>query len=276
MQSHSFSSFDGTRIETVFLPGPHPESPTIIWVHGAFEHSGRYEEVMRHFQQHGFASICYDQRGHGRSGGTRCYINNLEDYLKDLTAVYHHYLDKINEKLFLVGHSMGGLVVTRHRQLFADAIPVTAAIVSSPFLGIGAPIPAWKRNLSKAVVAVYPKFAVPNDLDSSVISHDPKVVAAYVNDPLVLKKATAGWFEAIQRSLREVHAYAGQTPGPYHILMATEDKLVDPKQTRAFYQHLSPSIDKSFQEFEGFYHEIFNEVEKEKAWNALEQLLARY
>jgi lysophospholipase len=171
---------------------------------------------------------------------------------------------------------MGGLVVTRHRQLYADALPVTATIVSSPFLGIAAKIPAWKKALSKAVVNVYPRLAVPTELNAEHVSHDPQVVKAYINDPLVLKKTTAGWFENIQKTLGDVHRDVTLTQGPLHILLASDDKLVDPAATRKFYAALPPGMDKSLTEFPGFYHEIFNELDKEKAWQALGSHLARY
>jgi lysophospholipase len=232
---------------------------------------------MDHFAQLGYASIAMDLRGHGKSGGTRMFIRDMEDYLQDVKAVVSHFADHLQGKSFLIGHSMGGLVVIRFRQVYPDAIPnLTCTVVSSPFLGISAPIPAWKKTASKLVVSLYPKLSMPNGLDANHVSHDPEQVRKYVADPLNSKIATAGWFEAVQRAHIQARANAPQTHGPLHILAAGDDKLVDLAATRIFYAALSPQIDKSLHVFDGWYHEIFNETDKEAAYLKLEDLLKRY
>lgn len=278
METLTVHGQDALPLQVRFFPATNgaAAAPTILWVHGAFEHSGRFLPHLQRYADRGFQSITYDQRGHGKSGGKPMTLRGLDQYLSDLTQVAHHFQDRINGPLYLFGHSMGGLVVLRHRQQYPDAFPITSTVLSSPFLGIAAPVPAWKRVLSKVIVGIAPDFAVPADLNPAHISHDPAEVAAYKNDALVHTNATAGWFEAITAAHVSALAEAPSTPGPLHILMAGDDKLVSTAATKRFYEKLPAGIEKSLREFEGFYHEGLNETHdrREEFYTALDGLLA--
>lgn len=279
-EKHEVRTPDGTKIHAVYRPAASPvagETRTIIWVHGAFEHCGRYQHIMDHFAQLGYASIAMDLRGHGQSGGTRMFIKSVDDYVQDVKAVADHFATALAGRVYLVGHSMGALVVIRFRQTQPAGIPnLVCTVISSPFLGISAPVPGWKKVASKLVVSLYPQMSMPNGLDANHVSHDAEQVRAYIADPLNLKIATAGWFEAVQKAHIQSRADAPRTGGPLHILAAGDDRLVDLGATRIFYAALSPQIDKSLHVFDGWFHEIFNEKEKEVAYLKLEDLLKKY
>jgi lysophospholipase len=264
IQQRVVNGFDGLRLHTLYAPlADAPHAPTILWVHGAFEHSARFLPQFDWFAQHGFASISYDQRGHGRSAGARMYVRTADEYVQDLTAVANAYAEQVKGPLFVLGHSMGGLVVIRHRQTQAKRtrIPVQAALVTSPFLGISAPIPGWKKSLSKLVVGLYPRLAVPNDLDASHISHDPQEVAAYKADPMVTKKATAGWFEAMLSAHEQALREADRTHGPLHFFVAADDRLVSAAATEELYRVLPETVQRSICRYPEAYHEILNEAQ---------------
>ena len=63
-----------------------PERVFVI-AHGFAEHSGRYEALGTWFAERACAVHAYDQRGHGRSDGSRNYVNSFADYQDDLAAV---------------------------------------------------------------------------------------------------------------------------------------------------------------------------------------------
>ncbi|MCS7086246.1 MAG: lysophospholipase, partial [Bacteroidia bacterium] len=191
MEQKKVASFDGTTLFTMCVTAEKncaSESmgaePVIFWVHGAFEHADRYLDAAKHFARLGFRSVLFDLRGHGRSGGGKMVLGDFSEYLRDLTAVIHHWRPKFSGKAVLLGHSMGGLVVIRHLQTFPDLVEnLRCVIVTSPFLGVKVRLPRWKTTLSKLAVGVYPKLAVPTDLDARLLSHDPAVVRAYETDP---------------------------------------------------------------------------------------------
>ena len=258
---------DGTSIHSVFMPGREKDpkaAGTIFWIHGFGEHIGRYERHFQYFADFGYASVGFDLRGHGQSSGPRAYINRFEDYLSDILTIYHHYEPNLTEPVFLIGHSMGGLILIRFLQLHGGDIPYKTAVASSPLLGIRVKVPVWKDVLGNLAAKIYPKLAIPSGLDPTYISHDPDVVQKYAQDPLVLTIATAGWFAEIKKHLVLAHHEARAIPRNFHILMAGDDQLVDPNATREFYKKLDPTIAKSLTTYEGWYHEILNEPERHK------------
>jgi acylglycerol lipase len=81
----------------------------VLIVHGLAEHSGRYAKMAGYLVDNGYAVFSYDQRGHGRSDGTRGYINRFSDFTADLDA-YVRLLCRYESpaRMFILGHSMGG------------------------------------------------------------------------------------------------------------------------------------------------------------------------
>jgi lysophospholipase len=232
---------------------------------------------MNHFANVGYSSIALDLRGHGKSGGSRMFIKGVEDYLQDIDAVIKYFDEALQGPWVMLGHSMGGLVVLRHRQTRPNPHRnLCCTVLTSPFLGIAAKIPAWKTTLSKLVVGIAPKIAVPTDLDANFISHDKAIVKAYIQDPMVAKKTTAGWFEAIVKAHSQAFADQNKTPEPLHILAAGDDRLVSVESTKTFFEGLKPSKEYSLQVLDGWFHEILNETDRETAYLKLEDIFGRY
>lgn len=101
-------------------------SPTVL-LHGWLDHAGSWEEVAAGLD--GWV-LALDQRGHGRSmrvdPGTTYHF---PDYVADLDAL----VAELGGPVRLVGHSMGGTIVT----LYAGARPeAVSAVVSVDGLGL--------------------------------------------------------------------------------------------------------------------------------------------
>ena len=112
-----------------------------------------------------------------------------------------------------------------------------------------------------------------NQLDPRFLSHDPAVVRAYVEDPLVHRRVSARWFTETTRERESVLSRAPELSLPLLVLQAGDDRMVDPPSSELFYQRAGSSS-KRLIVYPGFYHEIFNETEKEKALRDLENWLA--
>jgi len=92
----------------------------VIMVHGLGEHMGRYTHVALALNQAGYAVSGYDHVGHGLSTGVRGDMAASGQLVDDLKrVVMMHKQENASSPLVLLGHSMGGTVVS----MYAGARP---------------------------------------------------------------------------------------------------------------------------------------------------------
>ncbi|MCS7072840.1 MAG: lysophospholipase [Bacteroidia bacterium] len=266
-------TFDGLQIQSWLYRAESVTAPLVIIVHGFAEYAGRYKELIQKLNSKGYSVLTYDQRGHGESDGIRAFINDFSDYCKDLVSVYQAWKDEIQEPIFLLGHSMGGLVVIRFLETMAEQIPVKAAVLSSPLLGMAVEVPWYKRLAAEWVVKFKPDFALPSGIDPSYISHDPVIVRQYAQDPKVLKIATAGWYISTTKAIELAFADIDKLHTKLIFMVAGDDGLASAVKTKMFFEKLPLDYPKISQWFEGWYHEIFNEINRWEAQDKLIELL---
>lgn len=242
----------------------------VLLVHGLGEHVGRYDALARWLNDWGFAVRGYDQYGHGESSGPRGGLpsdTRLLDDLADIVDSTRARMDPVTP-LILLGHSMGGLVAARFVALAIR--PVQALVLSSPALDPGL------NGMQKLLVAVLPKIApnlrVGNGLNSSLLSHDPAVVAAYRADRLVHDRISGRLARFIAAGGPATVALAARWQVPTLLMYAGADKLVNPAGSRAFAAK-APKQRVTSVCFEPLYHEIFNELDPEPVFTVLQQWL---
>lgn len=227
---------------------------TFVLVHGLGEHSGRYAHVIDALRRARFSVVAYDQRGHGRSPGARGALPHPDTLLTDLADVID--AASVHGKLLLFGHSMGGAVAARF--VAESRRKVDGLVLSSPAFDAGLGILDRLRLAIGNVLT--PNLAVRNGLDATKISHDPRVVDAYRNDPLVHDRVTPRLARFIVDAGAFVRERAAQWTVPTLLLWAGDDHLVDANGSRAF-AAAAPRAIVTAHELPGLYHEIFNESE---------------
>jgi len=113
-------------------------------------------------------------------------------------------------------------------------------------------------------------------LDAGGVSRDPSVVKAYVDDPLVhTGKTTARLAAEILRAMQRFPQEASRITLPILLLQGGEDRLVDPAGAQMLFETVGSS-DKTLKIYEGLYHEIFNEPEKDQVLGDMEQWLVSH
>ncbi|MET0312224.1 MAG: lysophospholipase [Burkholderiaceae bacterium] len=261
----TFTASDGENLALQDWPLPDDDNAlrgVVVLVHGLGEHAGRYDELARKLNGWGFAVRGYDQCGHGESGGARGAIPNETRLLDDLADVVDGTRMRMNARtpLILLGHSMGGLVAARFVSL--NMRPVDGLVISSPALNAGL------GRLDKLLLATLPGFApnlaVGNKLQVNFISHDPTVVKAYKEDPLVHDRITPRLARFIDATGPMVIAAAPKWKVPTLLMYAGQDKLVNPEGSRAF-AAAAPREVVQTRSFDDLYHEIFNEAPEDRA-----------
>lgn len=240
---------------------PERAERAVLLVHGWAEHSGRYEPVAAWLAERGCAVHAYDHRGHGRSGGVRGHARRFEELLDDLEIALARAREESPElPLFVVGHSMGGLVVAAFAA-FRD--PEVAGVVTSGAALAVADVPSRAQlSLLRLAARIAPRLRMDRPIATDALSRDPEVGRAYAEDPAVLRQMTlgmgAGFLSAAGRTL----AAADRVRVPMLVLHGGDDALCLPEGSRRFFEGLSaPGGDLRI--YPGLRHEIFNEPERE-------------
>ncbi len=262
---HSEGVFVGVRDTNIYYQGYLPEDDlkgSIIILHGLGEHSGRYANVVNQLVPLGYAIYGFDLIGHGKSDGKREFIRQYEDFTNILTI----YKNKVkswhpDKPLFLLGHSMGGLIASEY--LIDHSSDFTGAIISAPLIAVPDNISKFTVLAGKILSTLAPTTGITG-IDPTAISRDPEVVKAYINDPLVFHgKTTARLSVELLKAIMRVNDETANILLPILVLQGSDDQLVNPEGAMMLYQKAN-SEDKRIEIYEGLYHEVFNEPERDK------------
>jgi alpha-beta hydrolase superfamily lysophospholipase len=258
----SFIADDGWGIFwQSWLPDDSPRA-VVMLIHGLAEHSGRYQYVAERLVDAGYGVYALDHRGHGRSGGKRVYVKSCGELLGDLAAFRSLIQDRHPGAQFVVlGHSMGGNLAVGHA--LEAPVGITALAVSGPALRVGDAIPAAQLTVLQMLGRVAPGVR-PQALSADAVSRDPAVVQAYRDDPLVYSgKVTAGLLAALIGSMSTFPGRYATLTMPIWIGHGTEDRLTDIEGSRRL-ESEAVNADVTAHYYEGLYHEIFNEPERDQ------------
>jgi len=275
---HKEGNFKGQKNLTLYYQGWLPEqSPKAILLilHGLAEHSGRYRNVVEYFVPKGYAVYGFDQRGHGRSEGARCYVDHFSDYIADL----HTFVTMVRgfhpgTKLFLVGHSIGGTVATAYAVQYQNEL--AGLVLSGAGVKAGDSISLLVKLMARVLSAILPRMGV-STIDASAISKDKAVVDTYVNDPLVYRGKVSARLgsELLAMMDKYLPSRIPELKLPMLIMHGTEDHLMNKEGSTLLYNKVS-SPDKTLKFYEGYYHEIYNEPERLQVFSDVEAWLTKH
>ncbi len=256
-----------------WLPETAPKAALLL-VHGLAEHSGRYANLVAHLVPSGYAVYGMDHVGHGKSDGARTYVERFDDFVQPLRTYFGMVREwRADAPIFLVGHSLGALIGATYLLEYQDG--VQGAILSGPAVKIPGNISPAIVVAGKILSALIPGIGILG-LDARGISRDPAVVAAYVNDPLVFTgKSTARLGAEMLKAMRRITTEANRIRLPVLILQGGADKLVDPAGARMLHE-LAGSADKTLKVYEGLYHEVYNEPERDQVLRDVESWLEKH
>ena len=175
------------------------EKARLMIVHGLGEHGDTFGNVIAAVQPKGYSVWTFDLRGHGQSEGPRGHINQFEDYLADVRICLEHVKqdNPAGQPVFLMGDSLGGLIVVRFALAFPDM--VDGVIASAPGIGQATVSPV-KKMVGKLISGIFPRLTVGNGLDFSTACHDENWLRHHAQDPLIHDRVTARFFTEFTRT----------------------------------------------------------------------------
>lgn len=271
---HMEGYFKAVRDSNIYYQAWLPDGEVraaVLIVHGLGEYSGRYLNVVNHMVPLGYALYGFDLYGHGKSDGQREFVRSFEDYTQTVTEYKAMVKSWQPDKpLFILGHSMGGLIVTYY--LLDHSEEFRGAVISAPSVVIPSGISKGTIFAGKILSKIAPKMGVMG-LDANGVSRDPKVVEAYVNDPMVFHgKTTARLSSELLNAMMRVSEEMEKITVPFIAVQGSQDYLVNPDGTKMLNERAS-SKDKTLKVYEGLFHEVFNEPERAQVLSDVESWL---
>jgi acylglycerol lipase len=261
---HEQSYFEGgaSRLfENIWQPETASEA-VVVLVHGFTEHGGRYAHVAEALNRRRLAVYAVDLPGHGRSDGDRIWIDAFDEYLDDV----EFYLNRVRSRepgkpMFVLGHSMGGTIAAL--LVIERGLDARGLVLSAPAVKLGATVFPILRRLASLVARFFPRLRLVH-LGAGKLSRDPENVARFRADPLVFHgsipvRTGVEILEAIERIRRR----AASARLPLLVLQGTGDAIIDPGGAADFCAQAG-STDKTLKLYDGLYHDLFGEPERER------------
>lgn len=233
----------------------------IVIVHGAMEHHGRYKWLVQMWKSAGYHVVMGDLPGQGMtSRANRGHIDSFDEYIEEvkkwLDAAYEYSLP-----VFMLGHSMGGLITIRLLQ--EEELDIAGVILSSPCLGLKNQPPKLLNSLSKVLDMVYPTYRVDSRMGPELVTRNKDMQESDLNDSLYVTKVSIRWYRELVEAIKEAFEGIPDTQDiPLLLMQGGEDLVVDKKAVREWFNY-SLLSEKQLKEWPKLYHEIFNDPERE-------------
>jgi alpha-beta hydrolase superfamily lysophospholipase len=216
----------------------------VMLVHGLGEHSGRYDHVARYLAERDLSVFAYDHQGHGQSEGRRGWVGEFAHFLDDLETFHRIVVRRSGAvPIVLLGHSMGGLIVTAY--MLEKPLKPDLLVLSGP--------------------AIVPLLD-PNDrtIDPTRLSKDPAVWAEYLRDPLILReRVDPELFIRLGEGLGLLPGRASEIAVPLLLIHGDADRLCSAEGAK-MYVEASSSPDVTVKLYPGGRHEMFNETNRDE------------
>jgi len=248
-----------------------PPRGVLLICHGMGEHSGRYATVVDALVPDGWAVYGLDHRGHGRSGGVRVHLRHYADFLADLDTFRRMVATRNETRPFLLGHSMGGQIALAYALDHQDDL--AGLVLSAPALQ-APPVPRAVRAVATALARVTPRLrrAV---VDLATISRDEAVVTDYRTDALVHQgHPTIALSLALAEQMTVLPARVRDLRLPLLVQHGTDDRICPPDGSRALAESVGTD-DLTVRWYDGLWHEIYHEPERERPLADLREWLDR-
>lgn len=240
-------------------------------IHGLGEQSDRYTHFTRFLPKEFSLIIAMDLPGHGMSEGPRGHIEKFSDYTEAAVKIFKQVQSQQpNIEWHWLGHSLGGLVtlvaLSTHTEL-----TLKSCVLSAPYLGVSMPVPLLKKMFAQLINPILGHFPVANEIDATLLTHDKEEIQKYLSNPLNHNLVTPRFFIESTRTCKNMNSLDLTLNYNVAFVVPIEEKIVSNDATFSFFKKLKMAHGKKkvLYTFPGFYHESFQELGKERAFNAI-------
>jgi acylglycerol lipase len=260
---HETSYFDGRENRELFYQYWLPEvdiRANVIAIHGWGTHSDRMKYPADYLTGKGYSVYAFDLRGHNRNKGEfPGHFDSMDHLQKDIVLFMDIVKEKSeNKKVFLMGHSFGGLVCL----IYAINHPsLPGILVSSPLLEFAKGLSAGKKvgkKFSSSMAKLTPTKTIDLIFDQNYLTGDLKILREHIADKnkteVISVKSATEMTQSMKWALKNVNNLIC----PLFIMQAGNDKIADKKIVKEFFDKVK-SEDKTYKEYDGLLHELWHE-----------------
>ncbi len=267
VEDHSLKSFDGESDLFIRHFSRGSIKVHFFLVHGAVEYSGRHMDLV-YFLLKNFSNVgvtIFDNLGHGKSGGTRAYVESFNHYVEDFIRVadFTHSKNNPGTKTFILAHSLGGLIsLTRILDpAYGYPYPLNGLIFSSPCIRPKRFLASVSLPILDKLNSIVPKLHLPMIYSGKDLTRDHHRANDFDTDTLIPKFMSVRMIKEILYASDKIIGLSYYLKIPSLFLISGADKIVDPVSTLLF----AHGIDKDLCEiirYPDHYHELWNETDR--------------
>ena len=233
---------------------------TLLILHGLGAHSGWFLDMGAALAARGVTVWAVDHRGFGRSEGPRGHVTDYRRYLEDIDAVVDAVRAAQPEnKLFLLGHSMGGIFTTHyaadHPKKLTGLLLLNPWIKDQSKVSVGTLLAVLPRGVFKSARP----FAVAGG--DEVMTTNPEAVKLLRADPYWVRAQSASFLWQITLMRGKVLSQARRVTLPALVLQAGQDRSVVALASEEAFRQMG-SADKTWKLYPTYAHDSEFEADR--------------
>jgi len=264
--------------------------------HGMAEYADRYNDFALYLNSQGYGVYAHDHRQHGKSvrPGTSAGIFGKEDtwkrMLEDVEIVQNHIRSKHKEPMYILGHSMGSVIVRHYLQITKLTFE-KAVVTGIPDRSVG----LWRLGkIIARILGVFNKqkpsqflfnlsvgefnkvYEPDNQTKNDWLSTDISICQKYEADSLCGYAFTPKFYYELSKGFLKAHkkSHIKKTQKiPILFLSGSEDPagVNKEKMHEVFKYYLNAGLEPYINQiiYGGMRHEILNEIEKSKVYEQI-------
>ena len=234
----------------------------VVIAHNILEHTGRYAYVITMLRRNGYHVIMGDLPGQGQtSRANKGQIDDFNTYHENLLE-WIKIANEYKIPTFVLGVGLGGLIVVN--LLEKAELPIEGVMLLSPMLELRRTGKGRKNKIISNLGKMSKDTRFKVGISSQDLTRNDEIIDETDNDGLMLKKVTYRWYNLIVEKMKETMDHIKDIkPLPALIMYGTEDKILESDAIIELKDKLA-SNELYFKAWNGLYHEIHNEPERDQ------------
>ena len=234
----------------------------VVIAHNILEHTGRYAYVITMLRRNGYHVIMGDLPGQGQtSRANKGQIDDFNTYHENLLE-WIKIANEYKIPTFVLGVGLGGLIVLN--LLEKAELPIEGVMLLSPMLELRRTGKGRKNKIISNLGKMSKDTRFKVGISSQDLTRNDEIIDETDNDGLMLKKVTYRWYNLIVEKMKETMDHIKDIKQlPALIMYGTEDKILETDAIIELKDKLA-SNELYFKAWNGLYHEIHNEPERDQ------------